>query len=162
MARRTKEVTIQQNADGSNRDAGKTFLLTEVDAVTAEEWGLRALMAIGTSGIAIPQELANMGLIGLTIVGYQALMGAKVSEILPLWREMLPATVKYRPSPGVTMPFDASLFEEASTLLTLRKEILELHTGFTFAELAFRFQALGSAVTSNSSTTKTSPDSSEQ
>lgn len=161
--RRTREVIIQPNSDGSeNRDAGKVFLLTEVDAITAEEWGLRALMALGTSGIVIPQELANMGLIGVVIVGYQALMGAKQSDLLPLWREMLPATVKYKPSEGVILPFNGGLIEEPSTLLHLRQQVMELHTGFTFAELARKFQGLGSAVaTSNSPTTSTSPESSE-
>lgn len=164
MARRTREVTIQPNTDGSeNRDAGKKFLLTEVDAITAEEWGLRALMALGTSGIVVPQELANLGLIGAVIVGYQAFMGAKQEDILPLWREMLPKTVQYTPSPGVVMPYNPILFEEASTLLHLRQQVMELHTGFTFAELARRFQTLGSAInTANSQTTQTSPNSSER
>lgn len=162
--RRTREVTIQPNKDGSeNRDAGKKFLLTEVDAITAEEWGLRALMTLGTSGVVVPQELANLGLIGAVIVGYQAFMGAKQEELLPLWREMLPKTVKSNPSPGVLLPYDPSLFEEVSTLLHLRQQVMELHTGFTFAELAQRFQTLGSAVsTANSQTTQTSPNSSEQ
>jgi hypothetical protein len=158
LMRRTVTVTIQGEPE-KNRDAGKTFIVTEVSATQAEEWGLRAIMALGTSGVVVPQELADMGLIGAAIVGYQAFMGAKPSEVLPLWREMLPATVQYQPSPGIKLPYDPSLFEEPSTLLELRKNVLELHTGFTLAELAQKFRAATLAKQTNSSqTTPTFPE----
>jgi hypothetical protein len=162
--RRTLEVSIIQEPDAKeNRDAGKTFLVTEVSAVQAEEWGLRAIMALGTSGIVVPQETADAGLIGAVLVGYQAFMGAKPSEVLPLWREMIPACVKYQPSPGIAMPYDPSLIEEPGTLLLLRQKILEIHTGFTLAELAQKLQENTIARQAlNSQTTSTSASSSEQ
>lgn len=149
MPRRTREVTIRQDPDAKeNRDAGKTFLLTEAPALQAEEWGLRALMALGTSGIVVPQEVADAGLIGFALIGYQAFMGAKFEAIQPLWKEML-ACVQYKPpSDNVTVlvPWNPILVEEVSTLLELRKQILELHTGFTMAELAQRLKAATSAM----------------
>lgn len=161
--RRTREITITQVGERENRDAGKTFVITEAPAVQAEEWGLRAMMALGSGGIVVPQEMADAGLIGVVLVGYQAFMGAKASELLPLWREMLPACVKHRPSPGIVMPFDPAQIEEPGTLLHLRQQILELHTGFTLAEFALRFRdATLARQMLNSQTTSTSQELSEQ
>lgn len=156
MARRSISVTI--DATDNNRDGGKTFVITEVSAVQAEEWGLRAMMALGTSGLVVPKELASAGLIGAAIIGYQAFMGAKWEAVSPLWQEMLPQCVQYEPSPGVRMPWNAILVEEVSTLLKLRQNILELHTGFTLAELAQRLAASSSALRLSSQNTSTSPE----
>lgn len=159
--RRTISVTIVQEPGArENRDAGKTFLLTEADAVQAEEWGLRALMAISTSGIVVPQEIADAGLIGFVLIGYQALMGAKFSEVQPLWKEML-TCIKFAPSEGILMPWHSTLVEEVSTLLELRKRLMELHTGFTLAEFAQKLKSANSAM-SNLQTTSMSRESSEQ
>lgn len=156
--RRTREVTIVQEGERENRDAGKTFLITEVSAVDAEEWGLRAIMALGSSGITVPQEMVDAGLIGAVLVFYQAFMGANEAAVLPLWREMIPSCVKYKPSPEIRMPYDPSLFEEVSTLMLLRQQIMELHTGFTLAELARQFKEAAIARQQlNSQTTSTSP-----
>lgn len=168
--RRTRTVTIDKPADGEreNRDAGKSFLLTEVAAIAAEEWGLRAMMALGTSGIVVPQEIADAGLIGIALIGYQAFMGAKEEAVLPLWREMLPACVQLKPPIGenaagatILMPWHPSIVEEVSTLQLLRQQILELHTGFTLAELAQKLTQATSA-RQNLQATSTSPKSSEQ
>lgn len=156
MARRTISVTI--DATDGNRDGGKTFVITEVSAVQAEEWGLRALMALGTAGIVVPKELASAGLIGVVLVGYQAFMGAKWEAVSPLWKEMLPQCVQFEPSPGVRMPWNEILVEEVSTLLKLRQSIMELHTGFTLAELAQRLTTATSALGLSSPNTSTSPE----
>lgn len=154
MARRKRFVKIEKPAEGENRDAGKTFVVTEVDAVQAEEWGVRALMALGTSGIQIPQEMLALGVLAIPLVGYQVFMGAKEEAVLPLWREMLPACVQIQHSETNFEPFNRTHVEEVSTLLELRKAILELHTGFTMAELASKFASMGSAfLNKNSSTT---------
>lgn len=148
MPRRTRTVTIDKPAEGAkeNRDAGKVFVVTEVDAIQAEEWGLRAMMALGTGGIQVPPELVSAGLLGIVLVGYQAFMGAREDAVLPLWREMLPACVSLQHSAEVREPFGRHQVEEVSTLLLLRKTVLELHTGFTVAELALRFATLNSAL----------------
>lgn len=159
--RKTRKLTIEGNPE-ENRDAGKVFLITEVSAVQAEEWGLRALMALGTSGIVVPQEVADAGVIGVVMIGYQAFMGASPAEVLPLWREMLPACVSQWVSSEVSHPWNPTLVEETSTLLKLRQNILELHTGFTLAEIALNFKTKISALKSNSPDTSTSPDLSQQ
>lgn len=155
--RRYRELKIEGNPE-ENRDAGKVFVVTEVSAVQAEEWGLRALMALGTSGVVIPEEVAAAGLIGAVMIGYQAFMGASPSEVLPLWREMLPACVTQRASAEVVHPWNPTLVEEPSTLLKLRQMILELHTGFTLAELAQNFKLAILARQKTSPTTSTSPE----
>lgn len=162
--RRSVPVTIPAAGDSrENRDAGKTFIITEVSATQAEEWGLRAIMALGTSGIVVPKEMADAGLIGAVLVGYQAFMGAKPSEVLPLWREMLPACVTYKPSHDIVLPYNDTLIEEVSTRLLLRQRILELHTGFTLAELAQQFrEATLARQQQDSQNTSTSRAPSEQ
>lgn len=161
--RRTRSITISKPAVGENRDAGKTFLVTEVDAVEAEEWGLRAMMALGTGGIQVPPELVSAGLLGIVLVGYQAFMGAREDAVIPLWREMLPKCVQLKHSDGgasgqqVVQPWHSSLVEEVSTLLLLRQTVMELHTGFTMAELASRFASMNSAMNKNAISSPT-PD----
>lgn len=154
LPRRTQTVSIPPapaDAKQPNRDAGKTFIVTEVDAVQAEEWGLRAMMALGTSGIVVPEDMMALGILAIPLVGYQAFMGAKEEAVLPLWREMLPACVATRHSELVTEPFARHHVEEVSTLLELRKTILELHTGFTMAELVSKFATMSSAFLQQSS-----------
>lgn len=158
MPRRTRIVTINPPADAKeNRDAGKTFIVTEVDAIKAEEWGLRAMMALGTGGIVVPAELANAGLLGIVLVGYQAFMGAREEAVLPLWREMLPACVTFKHSNELTEPFRPGLVEEVSTLLVLRQAVMELHTGFTLAELTANFARMNSALSTTPSDSSTTP-----
>lgn len=154
--RKTRTVVIPQPAEGKvNRDAGKTFLLTEMAAIPTEKWGIRAMMALGTSGIVVPQELADAGILGIALLGYQALMGAEFKAIEPLMDEMMHC-VQYLPSESVRMPFSMfgdSTIEEVSTLLLLREQLLELHTGFTLAEIAQRLKEAVSAKNSSLSTT---------
>lgn len=157
LMRRTREMKIEGDPD-KNRDAGKTFLITEVAAVQAEEWALRAILALGNSGITVPQEMADAGLIGLAFVGYQAFMGAKPEDVLPLWREMLPACIKQYVSAEVVHPWHPSLVEEVSTLVKLREQILEIHVGFTVAEAALKLRAAVSAKMSSSPDTGTSQE----
>lgn len=137
-----------------NRDAGKTFAVKEASAGQAEEWGLRAMMALGTSGITVPPEIAGAGLVGLALIGYQAFMGSREDAVLPLWREMLPACVSYVPplDHNARMPFNEQLIEEVSTRLILREKIMEVHTGFTLAEIALRLRQVTSAVSSSPNT----------
>lgn len=154
LPRRTQIVTIPPapaEAKQPNRDAGKTFVVTEVDAVQAEEWGLRAMMALGTSGIVVPQDMMALGVLAIPLVGYQAFMGAREEAVLPLWREMLSACVTVRHSELVTEPFARHHVEEVSTLLALRQAIMELHTGFTMAELVSKFATMSSAFLQQSS-----------
>lgn len=138
MALREQLVTIAGKED--NRDNGKRFLVQEMPAAQLEKWGVRALMALATSGIAVPQEMADAGVLGIALLGYQVFMGAKFEAVEPLMDEMM-RCVKFQPegSEHVT-DIPRGLIEEVSTCWTLREKWLEVCTGFTFAELALQLK----------------------
>lgn len=132
MARRDVRVTIPSD-DPKNRDAGKTFLLTEMSATRAEDWAMRALLALTTSGAELPDDVQGAGMAGLAVMGVQALQGLKYDEVKPLMDEMF-ACVQICPdrqNPNVVRPLVEDDIEEVSTRLRLRKEILDLHVGFS-------------------------------
>jgi hypothetical protein len=134
MARKEVYVTIAGGPD--NRDNGKRFLLIEMSAYDIEWFAIRALMALGSSGITVPQELTNAGAIGLALLGYQVFMGASPDAIQPLKDEMMTRCVHFAPEGPIRMSWDPQLVEEVSTLREIREKLLELHTGFTLAGLA--------------------------
>ncbi|WP_342111641.1 hypothetical protein [Methylobacterium sp. SI9] len=132
MARRTKRITVPSD-DPNNRDAGKTFLLTEMDAEQAEDWGIRALLALTAAGAEIPDDFEGAGMAGIAAMGVQALQGLKYDDVKPLWQQMFEC-VQICPDPRnlqlarALVPDD---IEEISTRLMLRKEIVELHVNFS-------------------------------
>ncbi len=131
--RKKKEVTILDE----NRDKGKTFVLTEMPALQAERWATRAFLALTKAGIDIPPDIINQGIVGISILGIKALAGMHTEEAYWLMDEMF-TCVAYRPAPDnalyVRVPIGDDI-EEVSTRLLLRREILELHTGFSFADV---------------------------
>ena len=153
MARRHKEVVI--SAEG--RDQNKVFKITEMPAAQAEKWAARALLALISSGATIPDSVAQAGLAGVASVGMGAFAGLKWEIMEPLLDEMMQC-VQVVPSPGIVRPLieSADDIEEVSTRFTLRKEVLELHLGFSLAD---KFSTLaGSAkATGISSPPSTSP-----
>jgi len=133
MARRTREVVIGQ--DGG-RDAGKRFLLTEMPASRAERWAMRALSAMIRADVDIPENLASAGMAGLAAVSLKALSAIPQDEADLLMAEMM-ACVAYIPDPSAPMvtrspPWDDDI-EEVATRLELRRQVVELHTGFSLA-----------------------------
>ncbi len=130
MARRTKLVTIS-DVDDDNRDKGKTFLLTELSAEAAEDWGLRALLALSGAGAEVPDDFEDAGMAGLAAMGVDALRGLKYEVVQPLWRQMFEC-VQIVPDPSrsaFARPLTADDIEEFPTRLWLRK--VELHINFS-------------------------------
>lgn len=132
MARREKRVTIPSD-DPNNRDEGKTFLLREMPATQAEDWAMRALLALTAAGAEIPDDLEGAGMAGLAVMGVQALTGLKHADVKPLMDEMFTCVqiCPDRQNPNVARPLVEDDIEEVSTRLVLRKAILELHVGFS-------------------------------
>jgi len=161
MARREKQIAIE--ADG--RDKGKLFVITEMPATAAEKWGIRVFLAMGQSGVEIPDDLAKAGLMGVASMGVQALLGMPWNLVEPLLDEMW-ACVAFIPNPGqpgtlVTGNMLDTQIEEVATRLLLRQEVLDLHLGFSLAEFTSNFRlAMTAMVTDDSSNTPTSPPSS--
>lgn len=149
MSIRTKIVTIQGDP-AENRDAGKSFFLREMPARQAEKWAIRALNLLAASGFEVPDSAAHAGLAGLASVGVDLsnFRGLDWEKLEPLLDEML-GCVSSLPNPanvGVIVPLVAGSeqIEEVKTLLTLRKEVLELHLGFSLAD---KFRSLSAAKT---------------
>lgn len=128
MARQTINYTFEQ--DG--RDKGKCFVITEMPALQAERWAMRALLALMRSNPELPEGTELSGMAGLASAGLKALASIRWEDAEPLMDEML-SCVKLMPDinrPAVVRPLIDGDIEEISTLLELRKQIWGLHTAF--------------------------------
>ncbi|HKT54279.1 MAG TPA: hypothetical protein VJP88_07490 [Caulobacteraceae bacterium] len=131
--RKSTIVTIEAQDGRENRDAGKRFKLTEMDAEAAEWWAVRALGAIQRAGFDMPQDVVESGMIGMAAVGLRSFMGAPIGEIKPLLDEMMGCVqiiMPAAPDGRALLPND---IEEVSTRVRLRDEVFKLHTGFSIA-----------------------------
>lgn len=159
--RKSKLVVIPSPTDGStNRDAGKAFLVTEMDSVRAEKWAIRALLAVTSSGVDIPPEVAQMGAGALMAAGFRALLTMAFADAEPLLDEMMNCVVIVPDPkrPDTTRPIDDVDIEEVMTRLHLRSEVVELHTGFSVAAFLSR---LGTVAMNTTRDTPAPPTSQE-
>lgn len=145
MPRHTRLVTITEEG----RDKGKSFLIREMDADSAEWWAARALIVMGNAGVTLPAGTVEAGLAGMAylerakgvasalfLMGLRMLPGVDARALRPLMEEMM-TCVQYQP-PGnfpaqALYDGDMSQIEEIATRLQLRVEVLELHLGFSLA-----------------------------
>lgn len=128
MARRTVTVTI--TAEG--RDTGKAFLLTEMPASQAEEWGAKTMNCISKAMGGFPDALLQAGLSGLTAVMISAFARSNWTDIKPLLDEMF-TCIRIIPDPSkpsVTRALVETDIEDVGTRLKLREEVLGLHLNF--------------------------------
>lgn len=128
--RRTTDVTI--TAEG--RDKGKVFRLTELPADEAEEWAMRAVLALANNGVDIPEEvMSSPSLAGLAFVGTKALGRINANEAIPLLKTMM-SCIQIVTDVGVARALvegQAADIEEIATRLHLRVEVISLHVGFS-------------------------------
>jgi len=115
------------------RDKGKQFLITEMSASQAENWAIKAILAVGNAGIEIPENLASQGMAGLMAVGYMNLLKIPFEAAKPLLDEMM-SCVQIIPSANVKRPLIEDDIEEVQTRLKLRKVIWDLHMDFFLGE----------------------------
>jgi hypothetical protein len=127
--RKTADITI--TAEG--RDQGRQFRITELSASAAEDWAIRAFMAIAKGGMEIPDGVPA-SIAGIAILGFKALAGMDVATAKPLLDEMMGCVQVITSSGAVRRPMEEDI-EEVATRLQLRKEVFEVHTGF-FARAA--------------------------
>jgi hypothetical protein len=148
MARKVEKLTMP---DTAGRDAGKTFVLTEMAADQGERWALRALLALTNTGVELPDGAAESGFAGIAAAGLQALGKLPYEVLDPLLTDMW-ACVKYEHKPGAPLQSiiegENSQIEEVATRFELRLAVLKLHMGFFRGALpsitASRPQALAS------------------
>lgn len=160
MARRTASVTI--SAEG--RDHGKVFILTEMSASQAEKWAARAMLAIGQSGVQIPDDVATAGLAGVAAIGIQAISGVPWHLAEPLLDEMF-RCIAFQPNPAqpdVVRALMEDDIEEIATRVQLREEVISLHLGFSIAVYTSKLKAaITNRTTEITLDTATSPEPSE-
>ena len=83
MARRTKLWTATHE-----RDAGKTFLITEMSADKAERWAIRMVLALTNANVAVPEGSLQAGMSGVAAIlasGVRGLAGLKFESIPNFW-----------------------------------------------------------------------------
>lgn len=160
MGLKTKEVTIAAAED--NRDSGKKFLLTEMPALKAEKWARHAASAVNRSDLDVREEIKQLGMLGFYLAGFQALAGGDVDQVDVLMDQMLPQIQIIEPKVTRALTPDGGDIEEITTIILLRKELLELHMGFTFADLILILKSSAMPLQEDSPNTSTSETSSEQ
>jgi len=158
--RKTAKITI--DLEGS-RDKGNTYFLTEMSAEDAEFWLVSFTMAAARSGVApnIIMQLKELGLAFVASVGLQALGSMSLEEVRPLLEKMF-SCVQFISSNGTVRNLAPGDIEEVSTRLRLRKEVIELHTGFfAHADRLKSEQQEKAAAESALQTASTTPDGSQ-
>ncbi len=122
--------TVTIGPDGG-RDAGKTYVLTEMPATKAEKWAARALLAMSKAGVEVPEGAGMEAVagLGLNMLGNMSFEDAEI-----LMDEMMQCvTIQPDPqkNPNFTRPLLEEDIEEVQTRFKLRMEIFALHTGFS-------------------------------
>ncbi len=136
--RRTEKLVIPgtRSEKLGERDNGKTFILTEMDAYSGQDWALRMILALARGGAPLPAGAFNSGWAGLASFAFEAMMGASYGDLKPLLDEML-GQAKYLHDPKhPPQPIIAGQncqVEEIATFLELHKALFKLHSGFTEA-----------------------------
>jgi hypothetical protein len=143
MARKVARVTIVDEG----RDKGKVFVLTEMPASRAEKWAMRALLAMSRSGVDIPNDAVQSGMLGVAAAGVQSLARLQFFEAEELMDEMF-GCITIQPDPEIpttTRPLIEDDIEEVATRLKLRWEVLQLHVNFSVSGLLSRLRSATSA-----------------
>lgn len=164
MARNSKIYVVPDAAEGKkNRDAGKAFRITEKSAWECEEWSQRALMAAAQAGISIDEDVIDQGVGAVLAVGLRALLTMGFADAKPLLDDMMTCVefIPDRSKSDITRKDWHDDVEELSTLLALRSEVVEIHTGFSIPAFLSNLGKAGSRTTAPSPDTQTSPVSSE-
>lgn len=116
--------------ENKGRDNGKVFQITEMPIIKADRWATRAMLALISSGVDIGEVNPSDGMIAIASVAVKALAGVPEETALSLLDELMDC-VRIVPTGGVArdIVIDSDI-SEISTLFTLRKEVIALHTDF--------------------------------
>ncbi len=128
MARKELFYTVESD----DRDNGKMFYIQEMSASNAEWWALRAMLAIGKSGVEIPENMRSMGMAALATHGLKLVVAVSPDEARPLLDELM-ACVQFVPNPenkSIRRELIENDIEEVVTRLKIRAEVFKLHVDF--------------------------------
>lgn len=132
MSRKEKIITIK------DRDKELIFKITEMPAMKAERWKIRAIMLLLSSDIDMPQgasieEGINQFMAGGAEKLFKALSKVDVDKAINLFDEMLYSCIQLS-TQGVDTQINEDIInsnvEDSSTLTKLRFECLKLHFDF--------------------------------
>lgn len=133
MPRKTELVHITT----AGRDHDKRFLITEMPAMKAERWALRALLALAHAGVDIGEDAKKSGMAGIALAGMKALHSLAFEEARPLLDEMWDCVMVMPDvkNPQILRPMlrnemEGDDVEEIGTIWLLRERIFRLHTDF--------------------------------
>ena len=166
---RKKEVVRVPDGYGRDSSPPKYFKITEWPAMRAEKWAWRMALCLKGSSAYIPEDIARLGIIGITARIVNGILGADIDEtrFLPLLDEMMECVqivrVKDTPDPNDPgMPLSTPMnldddIEEPKTVAWIRSEVLRVHTGFILAERLSKWLSADGNTQEASSTTPTSP-----
>lgn len=136
MARKTIVVEIP-DTDDSGRDRGRRYLITEMPASAAEKWAVRAFLALGQSGVDIPDDVRAGGMAAFAAVGFQLLGRINFTEAEWLMDELMKCVQVIVPPAEnaleVTRRLIESDIDEVRTRIRLKVEAFSLHVGFSLA-----------------------------
>ena len=168
MARRVATVVIE--SDG--RDKGGVFTLTEMAAIPATEWFLRAMQLLARSGADVPPQIMQMGVAGFVTMSIGTILAglgkAPWHEVKPLLDELLGCVTSYQP-PGAVVALTnwnviKTQIEEPSTILQLHEEVVSLSLGFSIRSRLSTYRnmvgTMISALTPNAEISTVTPQSS--
>ena len=142
--------TLQVDLDSTfERDAGKTFLITEMSSFDAERWALRAFLALAKAGVDVPENIRDMGLQGLALLGMKAIGGMQYDDAAALLDAMWKCIIILpdKTNHNVRRPLIDDDVEEVRTRLHLRAEVFKLHTGFSMGGEGSNSKALQEPMT---------------
>lgn len=116
------------------RDNGKTFILTEMDAYSGQKWAIKALQVLGSGGLHVDPERLQGGMAALATYAFTALLRADSDRVQGILDELL-VCAKYKHADGVPLqaiiPGPKCPVEEITTFWLLYRKLFELHTGFS-------------------------------
>jgi len=149
-----KEATFTAE-DG--RDKGKIFKLTEMPAMKAEKWALRALSAAARHGVDIG-HIESGGMASLALVGIQAIVAVPFEEAEPLLDELFECVqiVRDPRHPNTSFKILDEDIEEVITRLKIRREVVKLHVDFSAPAVLSKSDKQSDQAAGTSSTTSTS------
>lgn len=122
-------------------DKGKVFRIEKMHAEPLEDWAFRAFLAAARSKVDIPPEIVAGGLAGMVEYGFKGLFSQlHIDELRPLLAEMFECIqiISDPAHPEFSRPLHPDDIETVSTRLKLRKEWIELHTGFSIPDVIFK------------------------
>lgn len=163
MARKEKLVVID-DVDDKNRDKGKIFKIKEMPASQGEWWATRAIQGVIRAGVEVPDYVRGAGMAGVALLGLRAFAHLPQDELKGLMDEMFGCISIVRDKAHTDMAF-ALLeddIEEVTTRLRLRDEVIQLHTGFSFADEKWISGSSAGTTNGSTSNTQTSPEQSVQ